>query len=184
MPYFERKPFEELHPPPGGQQRYSKDPAGPVTGPSVLVEKAAAIFRQESHSLPDWSARGRSIPVPAGRLPGGLPPATRDVTQAPARLFAAPAPPGQRVSVPISLINDTSDDVPYTFSFTDLVSSTGVRIPYTAVGCVPEKATVPARSALNAEFKLLVPNVPAGEYVGLVTCGETQPAVLTITVSA
>jgi hypothetical protein len=59
-----------------------------------------------------------------------------------------------------------------------------VRMPYSAVVCVPEKATVPARCALNAEFKLLVPNGPAGEYVGLVTCGETQPSVLTITVSA
>lgn len=182
MPYFQRMPYAGLHPLPGSEPDHSAEPSPRAPEASPLVEKAAAIFREESHSLPDWRPAAGSLAMPPIQLSEIA--SAASAANAAVRLCAAPAQAGQLARIPIALINESTDDVPYAFTFTDLVSSTGNRIPFTAIVCAPENATVPGGGTLDAEFKIQIPSVPGGQYFGLVTCRETHPAILSVIVSA
>lgn len=92
--------------------------------------------------------------------------------------------PDQKARISIAIINDSSDDVAYSFSFTDLVSLAGQRIPSAAVRAIPDTAVVPSAGTSDATFEILIPNVPADQYFGLATCREAAPVILTVTVSA
>jgi hypothetical protein len=98
-------------------------------------------------------------------------------------LTAAPAKAGQQVRVPISLINDSTEDVPCAIQFTDLVSIGGDRIPSTAVSWIRQASSVPAGEVLNADIGIEIPRTPPGEYCGVMACRDALPAILTVIVS-
>ncbi len=176
MPYFERKPYEQLVKaaeaisPPSGFAQVPSTPSIPARSP--LVEQAASILREESRTVPNSQAEAVGAPIPG--LTASLPVVLR----------AAPAKAGAKASVTISLVNTSGDSVSYSFAFTDLVSVAGERIPSTGIAAFPANAAVPPCGAAEVRIEIEVPRVPAGDYTGLLLCRETAPAMLTINVSA
>lgn len=173
MPYFERKPFSDLQDSLAGRLP-SSAPERRSAEDFPLVDQAAAILRKESQSAPRWAPPANQSNLPW--LGTSLVPVT---LKAPAA-----ASPGQKALISISIVNDSSDDVSYSFSFTDLISLAGERIPSGAVRAIPDAAVVPSAGTLDASFEILIPCVPAGQYFGLAICREALPAILTVTVSA
>ena len=177
MPYFERKPYEELFkaaqvisPLSGSTEAPS---ASSLPAQSPLVEQAASILKEESRSVPNSQAE------PLSSQPPGL-----TAPPLPVVLRAAPATAGTKSSVTISLVNTSGDCVSYSFAFTDLVSVAGAHIPSTAIAAFPANATVPPRGTADVRIEIEVPRVPSGDYTGLLLCQETAPAMLTLSVSA
>ncbi len=189
MPYFERKPYADFDALARQASQLSANSASTVMEDSLLVRQAADILREQSHSLPDWGgaeSRGIEWSGPPAALPSLPAPldAVLGAAAVPVMLMAPPAKAGQQVRIPISLINDSSDDVPCAPQFTDLVSFAGDRIPSTAVSCIRTASSVPGRGLLNADIGIQIPGIPPGEYYGLMACPDAQPAILTVTVSA
>lgn len=179
MPYFERKSLAELQ---ATLARGLQDtvPSNSSVGVPALVQQAAAILEKESRSAPRWQP---PVSTPALSWPNlGFAPAATGIV--PVLLQTPPVRPGESAEISLSLINDSSEDVPYSFNFTDLISPAGERIPYTAIRANPAAATVAPRSTGSASFEIQIPAVSPGCYFGLATCRETQPAVLTVTVSS
>lgn len=177
MPYFERKPFAELQDVLAGRLQHVDSPAASAISAS-LVEQAAAILQKESQSAPAWQG---PVNTPAPSWPNFVLPGGTNVI--PVVLQAPPARPGQQARISIAIINDSDEDVPYSFQFTDLISPTGGRIPQSALRTIPVDAVIPSGGSADAGFEIQIPSVPPGPYFGLATCPETQPAVLAVIVS-
>ena len=178
MPYFERKPFANSQEVAGGGP-HSPVEVSPLVATSSLKDRSAAILREQSQSLPAWN---RNAGISKTGLAGFDAPSLNAV--APVLLNAPPARPGEMSHLILSVINDASSNVGYSFNFTDLVSATGERIPHSAIVCTPKAATVPAGGELEAGVEIEIPTVSPGEYRGLLVCMETVPAILTVIVSA
>lgn len=179
MPYFERKPFAELQDMLAGRRQLVDSPAASTVS-SSLIEQAAVILQQESQSAPAWrrSVNIRdSLSCPDFTLPGGT-------NIIPVVLQAPPVRAGQQARISIAIINDSGEDVPYSFQFTDLISPTGEWIPQSALRAIPGEALIPSGGRADVGFEIAVPSVLPGPYFGFATCRETQPAILAVTVSA
>lgn len=177
MPYFERRPFTEIQDLLAGRLQ-DVDSPGASAASSDLVKQAAAILQKESQSAPAWKP---PVNTPAPSWPNfALPPGTKVM---PVVLQAPPVHPGQQTRISIAIVNDSGEDVPYSFQFTDLISPMGERIPQSALRTVPDEAIVSSGSSADVSFEIHIPSVSPGPYFGLATCPETQPAILAVTVS-
>ena len=177
MPYFQRKPYAEM------MAAATQVPAGlvaPGAGPQApLLERAAAILKEESTQLPKHStappvALPGSPAVPAV-LPEGL------VVLQP----KAPARPGQTATLVISVANESGQATVCTVSVTDLVSASGGRIGGSQVRISPRQAPVAPGAAADVGIAIDVPpETPPAQYAGLLVVSgfETVHAVLTVSV--
>ncbi|MCU1259779.1 MAG: hypothetical protein JWO80_2664 [Bryobacterales bacterium] len=194
MPYFERLPYAEMIARAGGIAPESL--AVPATPP--LMERAAAILNEQSRGLPAGAEPAYTTALPANgwvalvkdwaplkalsALPGVGPGGPSLAGGVCCPTFRAPAvKSGEKAAITISILNESDEDVSWSFMATDLMNQSGSIIPRINIVSIPRTATVPARGSTDVRVEIEVPPGSSGDYVGVLACSEAVPGILFVT---
>jgi hypothetical protein len=176
MPYFQRKPYAEML---AGATQVPPDIAPDSCPPVPLLERAAAILKEESTQLPKYQAS------PPAEIPGylahpGVLPEGMVVLQPKAAVR-----PGKTATLVMSVTNESTTATLCTVSATDLVCASGGRIGAGQVRISPPEASVAPGAAWDVGIAIEVPlGITPGQYSGLLVVSgfEAVHAVLTLRV--
>jgi len=192
MPYFQRKPYAEMIA--GAVQVPCAVTAADSGLQASLLERAAAILKEESTQLPKHSTNPPA-PIPGNVIPSNLIPGNLIPTN-----LAVPAvlpdgivmlqpktavKPGQTATLVMSVANESDTATVCTVSGTDLVSVSGGRIGGGQLRFSPREASVAPGAAVDIGVAIEVPpGIAPGQYAGLLVVSgfEAVHAVLTVCV--
>jgi hypothetical protein len=184
MPYFQRKPYAEMI-------------AGAVPVPTAaadsglqvpLLERAAAILKEESTQLPKHSTNP-PVPIPSNLIPSLIPANPAVPAVLPDSIVVlqpkAAVKPGQTATLVMSVANESDTATVCTVSATDLVSVSGGRIGGGQLRFSPREASVAPGAPVDIGVAIEVPpGIAPGQYAGLLVVSgfEAVHAVLTVSV--
>jgi hypothetical protein len=171
MPYFQRKSYAEMI------ADAVRTPAAEIAPESVpqasLMERAAAILKEESTQLPKYSSNA-ALPFAPPEAIVMLQP--KDAVR-----------PGQTANLVISVTNDSDTAGLCTVWATDLVSVSGSVIGKGQLRISPRQASVAPGAAVDFSIAIDAPlGIAPGQYAGLLMVSgfETVHAVLTVRVTS
>lgn len=171
MPYFQRKSYAETI------ADAVRTPAAEIAPESVpqasLMERAAAILKEESTQLPKYSGTA-ALPL--------APPETIVMLQPKDAVR-----PGQTANLVISVTNDSDTASVCTVRTTDLVSVAGSVIGKGQLRISPRQASIAPGAAVDFSIAIdAPPGTAPGQYAGLLTVSgfEAVHAVLTVPISS
>jgi hypothetical protein len=187
MPYFQRKPYAEMIA--GAVQVPSAATAADSGLPASLLERAAAILKEESTQLPKHPANS-PVPIPGNLIPGNLVPGNLTVPAVLPDGIVMLRPktavkPGQTATLVMSVANESDTAMLCTVSATDLVAVSGGRIGGGQLQFSPREASVAPGAPVDIGIAIEVPpGIAPGQYAGLLVVSGLEPvhAVLTVSV--
>jgi FtsP/CotA-like multicopper oxidase with cupredoxin domain len=175
MPYFQRKSYAETI------ANMVRTPSGEAAAEAALLERAAAILKEESTQLPKYPSHP-ALPAPGAPAVAAAPAPLEDIVILQPKLAVRP---GQTANLAITVTNDSDSATVCTVSATDLVSVSGAAIGKNQVRISPPEASI--APGASADFTIAIdvpPGTPPGQYGGLLAVSgwEAVHAVLTVKV--